>query len=379
MRICRFLIVLGSIVLGQGIFNASAQVPELLAVPEHISSHARDQLSRLRAGLLARLSSLQTSASRFRTSDCAAGVEKNSSAATECRAKADWLKSQQSLYIRDSNSFNNAVRAAAAEASCKKHLSDQLARDKKALQTEQKTIGVGLDELDNWTKASEDAQKDALKTASKLLLAGLGEKLIAQENSLRSFKGWLTRYKKQLQSDNIPFDLIETKIERAAKGYTTASIYVTGGRAIEGLNTFNETLTLATNEISSIAAQMSRSDDAVRELLADKRITALINSDSAGRDLANSLVTMAAHTGDLEGLAGKLAGPSADLANFLIDYGYDAKEWWESRKRILQQYLISDTQLKAIDALKAQTECTIKRLKECETGPVMSACDHKGR
>ena len=49
----------------------------------------------------------------------------------------------------------------------------------------------------------------------------------------------------------------------------------------------------------------------------------------------------------------------------LDDGAYDYKKCSESEDRILQQYKLTDTELKAVAALQGQVQRTMKKLQDC--------------
>jgi hypothetical protein len=61
----------------------------------------------------------------------------------------------------------------------------------------------------------------------------------------------------------------------------------------------------------------------------------------------------------------RLLGPSAELGQFVANYGYDMKEAMESRKRVLQQYNLSDDYLRAVESLKGEMTRTTEAMNMC--------------
>jgi hypothetical protein len=55
-----------------------------------------------------------------------------------------------------------------------------------------------------------------------------------------------------------------------------------------------------------------------------------------------------------------------------VDYGFEAFRWNKSRLRIIQQYNLSDEELKAVAALKKQIEATENALKICPAEPLVA-------
>ncbi|MDR3469706.1 MAG: hypothetical protein P4M07_27565 [Xanthobacteraceae bacterium] len=344
-------------------------LPVLVEIPANIAA-ARPLLVGQRGDLQKERSTLHDTVMKLNT-DCANIKESDTATIAGCTTRKQNLATALSRHIDKSNAFNGAIKAA---MQCVRW-SDQLASDRSALERQQKTGAMGLEELARWKKANEDAQNDALKTAAKLLLGAVADQLQDKIRSLNGFKGALTRYQNLAEKKHIPLGVLRDKIERAAQGYANTMVLVSGGRLMEGAGTLTNTLSVVGNEVAVIGGHMAQTNDSVRELLDDPGLKELLESDSAGIDLSKDLVAMAATSQQLARLQ-RVVGPGADLASFIVDYGYDAVKWKESRDRIVQQYQLSDQGLEAVAALKAQIECTVQRLHDCEAGREVGPCGH---
>jgi len=252
-------------------------------------------------------------------------------------------------------------------------VAQQLERDKEALRRQQKTNEMGLNELDEWTRANQEAEKQALGAGVKLLLQTFALDADAQAHSARSFKGWLTRYEKEITERGVPFEALQANIERAYSGYVNASIAARADHLINEALDARELWDLLRSELGPVADKKAASDLAVREALENPVLKALIDKDQPGGAFAKSLLSMAARSKDLE----KIIGPQVELATFVGDYGYAATKWTASRNRILQQAGLADKELEAVDSLKGQIECTVRKLKQCQAGAAIENCRPK--
>jgi hypothetical protein len=242
-------------------------------------------------------------------------------------------------------------------------LDRQLERDKEALRRQMKVNEMGLKELEEWTKANKEAEVAALTLAAKTILGHVAINLEGQINSMRSFKGWLTRYDKAIRKRGVPFEVLQVKIERAYSGYVNAWLAAKTGRVLNAGLLINDVWSSFKKECGAIAEQQAKSDAAVRDILNDPTVKKLIETDDAGQEFAQSLLELMSRSKELE----KIIGPEVELGSFLVDYGYEAIKWAASRNRILQQTQLSEESLKAFDALKEQIESTTRKLKECRT------------
>lgn len=242
-------------------------------------------------------------------------------------------------------------------------IAGQLQRDQRTMKHQGESIREGLEELDEWTKASEKAQMDAIMEGGKLLMGGMVEKLKDQANAAAGFKGWMTRYKKQIEEGKVPFEALQSKIEIAARGYVNASIQASGGRMIKAGQTSKDAWDLLKSEAGAVAQEKAKSDARMRDALENEKLKKFLETNKDGVELKMTLFTLAAQSKELE----KLIGPESELASFVVNYGYDSKAWLESRKRILQHARLTEQELKAVDSLKKQIERTAHRLQQCRS------------
>ncbi|WP_316168088.1 MULTISPECIES: hypothetical protein [unclassified Bradyrhizobium] len=368
-----FLLALAVTSLGS-VVSARAQqkIPALLEVPSAIAT-TEPSLVTQRTALVQERNDLRGKFASQKA-QCSAVDERDTAKVASCTKTAQNLSDALERHIKISEAFNQTVSNIIAPC---KALADQLALDTIAFERHSKNIGRVLRELDKWTADNQDAQKDALKVATSALTGGVGEKLISKANSARSFKGWLTRYRNQLAKSNVALEALQDKIEHSARGYVNASILVIGGQATMAAKTLEDARNLIKMEIEVVASVEGESDASIREILNDERIISLLESDNASVDFRLMLTASAFSSREVEKYMGKIAGPVANLVEFLADYGYDAYKWNESRKLILQQNEILEKDLQIVDVLKKQQMCTVQKLNDCKAGNIIRACSSK--
>lgn len=264
--------------------------------------------------------------------------------------------------------------SATAQTDCSA-IETQLDRDKTALQRQQHAIEMGSKELEEWTQANDEAQKEALLTGIKALTGAAADQLMEMEKEARTFDQFLKDRKVPLYiAQNAS---ARAKVEEAFQAYqkaSTAARTATFGQAsLQALDVWE----LFQNLIGTIARVQLGGDAALRQAMDDPGIQRYLQADAQGqdvyRDLEHSLLTMGVHSTTIAKLIGDPAVKAFDLADFLVDYGYDATKWMQSRARILQQSNLSDQQLQAVDGLKKQIERTVKRLQDCRAGAATAA------
>ncbi len=238
-------------------------------------------------------------------------------------------------------------------------LEKQLELDTRVMRQYQETNEKGYREIEEWAKASEEAQMDALKAGANLLMSGTVDCLEKQANSARGFKGWLTRYDKEIRQKGIPVEALQPKIERALNGYVGAAESAKAGRLMNKGLTAKDTWDMVRNEVGAVAEVQKDSDAAIADVLKNPELKRFIETNRAGLEFAHSLLDMMAHSKELE----KAIGPTAALLDFAANYGYDAKKWWESRCRILEQSKLIEKSLQNFYVLKKQQETTVRNLK----------------
>jgi hypothetical protein len=234
----------------------------------------------------------------------------------------------------------------------------QLQLDKSALERQQRSIQMGLRELDQWTEANKEAQTNALKVGITTILGEAASKMEAQSKSAASFKGWLTRYQKMLKDQGVPFEALQPKIERAMSGYVNATIMSKSGTVLKqglpGLDLWDATK----SDLALIVQTQAESNAAIKDVINDPDLKRVLSTNNAGAEFAESLLKLAASSKELQ----KVIGPEVNLGTFIVDYGYEATKWTASRNRILHQWHISDQELKAVDALKKEIVNTVSNL-----------------
>lgn len=351
---------------------AQQKIPTLLEVPAAIAT-AQPSLVARRAALVQERNGLREGFAN-QNAQCSAVDERDTAKVASCTDKKQTLQAALERHIQDREVFNRELSGIIVRC---KALSDQLTLDTMVIERQGKNATKVLGELEKWTADNEQAWKDALKVATSALMGATGRQLLEKANSARSFLGWMTRYKKQLAEKNIPFEALRGKIERSAHGYVEASISLTSGKAIAAAKKLEDVRELTKKEIAVVASAEEKSDASIREILEDRQIKSLLATDNATADFLAKLTVSAFDTAEAKRYLGKIAGPVAELVNFIEAYGYDAIAWNESRKLILQQNAILEEDLRVIDVLKKQQMCTVQKLEDCRAGNVIRECSSK--
>ena len=373
MVVCAGFLGTASLAVGQTPVPPVA-VPAGPAMPSddpHLS--LRHGLEQRHTALLDRFKKWKGRADAFNQKYGGHEFDADSQDARDGAAEQAWLAQESQDYMRVADAFATDVNKFTELVSdpCLP-LQEQLERDRHALEVQQKSIGATLDQLDEWTRANDEAQKKALQDAVKALLAGLGDKLAQRLNAARAYQGWLTRYQKQMVEMGVPYEALEMKIDRAASGYGYAMVAATGGVALKEGVKAADLWELVKAEIGSIANSFSESDTAIREVIADHELKKIMNTDGhAYLDLTSSFLEMASDSKELAPIFTKIVGAGTlPLVFFIRDYGYDATQWGLSRERILQQGHLSERNLDAVKALRRQIESTMKKREDCKTRAV---------
>lgn len=224
-------------------------------------------------------------------------------------------------------------------------------------------------ELEEWAAANEEAAQDALYKGVQALTAGVTAYLERLEYSKRGFKGWVTRYKKELEQKGVDVDAVTKKLDLEEVKYLKADAAVKFGKLLK-IKTLKkgfdvaEVGALIKNEVSAIAIAIEKNNASVREMLQDPTINEFINRDNPGIDM--QLFTQEKLLETLLEIGGIKTLPVA-FGDFVVQYVYDAKKWYESRERILQQNEVNNQELVAVKAWDNVLKKDMERFKGCKS------------
>jgi hypothetical protein len=253
-------------------------------------------------------------------------------------------------------------------------LEAQLQRDKDAFKEQHldpASIEKSLQELDEWTKATEEARRDALKTGFEALLGGAAEIANNAELKVKATRDFL----QFMQDRHVPNYLLRTAraaVQAAYQDYVNDGILVTSLKAVQVGDELDNAFTLFRNEVALIANGEASGDASIRSAINDPRLRQFLESDEEGRVLLAEFESSLFTTG--LPLVVKELGPATSLASFLVDYAYDAKKWATGRAQILQRSTLSETQLNAIRSLSDELKCTVRKLNDCRQGRPITSC-----
>lgn len=278
----------------------------------------------------------------------------------------------------------------------------RLSRETEMARQMQKTSDMGIKEIEQWEKMNEKAASDAMWRGVEALTKGFSMQLEAKQRSTAAFKGWITKYQKQLSEQGVVVDAVLPKLERTIEGYEKAARYADFNKSLryslqsQGIkagvarqadvsNIINKTMAAKDlyaafkNETGMVAQDIAQHDASVKSLLEDPRVQKVFELEHPGVNLsqmfaaasAEEVLKQAAKLSDnIRGIvrgAGGAAVP-VEFASFLADYGYSAAEWLTSRKRILEQYKLTEDQLKAVKVHGEQMKKTVEELNQCRQG-----------
>ena len=355
MRHCRTLNILLALSLSaSAVQGQDAPVPK---IPETLPLAARNRLTVVRAPLLDRVGAHNRKVEDF-NSRCGRIPAVNTALAAACGKEYQIMTGEEKALVEDKRRFAAQLDSSvAADAGCAT-LATQLESDKEAIRRQQRTSEMGVAEIDAWRKANEEALKEAALDGAKYFLSRTATALEKRESSARTYEGWMTRYAKQMKDKHVPFEVLQEKIESAVHGYVNAKLDVAAGTVLtRGLDA-DEIFENFRTQAGLVARDAAEADAAMKAALSDPTFQKFVRSDATGWDLLRSTLDVASSATGLERIS-----PQYALASLVVDGSYDATKWTLSRDRIMQQYNMSDTVLKAVASLQRQIEK--KWLKVC--------------
>lgn len=338
---------------------ALAQNAPLVSVPPNLPLRVRSALEQRRAPIQGRIRAHNDKVREF-LPECGPGTlrpdEKDRIAA--CAARHQMLTAADKALQAEKEAFAARVEAA-LKVPCVL-IEGQLERDMDAMRRQQRTNEMGFREIEDWTKESQDAQKAAILAGVGAILGPAAEALERRENSARGFKGWLTRYDKQIRQKGVPVEVLEGRIQTAMRGYASAKLDAAAGRALSKGLELSDLWERFRTVTGAVANALAQSDADVRAALTHPAFQAFVDSDASASDVVRMFADQIAEAPGLKKWA-----PHYELASFVADYGYEAARWTAAYNRIVQQHKLADEQLKAVNALKLQIERTAKALQTC--------------
>jgi hypothetical protein len=234
---------------------------------------------------------------------------------------------------------------------------DRYVRDMAAIQRMQKTIQMSQQELTEWTTRNEEAQRAAIMSAINLLVDGGLAYVAESTEALNGLKGALAKYEKQLKRQKrSPDPLQQAKWIDMNKRILEMNASISAAKQLqdkkEKAEIFWGYFTANTKEVDEsmngfkAALNAVDEDPILHKLLVDKGLMPLVNRLKT-RELFPKKPYL------------------VNLLEFAADYGYSATEWVASRNRIIQQYQVSDDQLRAVNSMQVELKRTMGALNEC--------------
>lgn len=261
-----------------------------------------------------------------------------------------------------SNGWENAMAAAPAAAAAQTDCSPleaQLKRDTDAMRRQQDSIAKNSRELEEWDKANKEALKNAAIDAGKLALGRIANVLEAKQKALRGLQDRIkTDVFRRMGAKNPEYAAnLTKKLQDSVRAYESAKRQVDIGKVLETGLSADSIWSMVNSTINAVAAVQAGSDAVVNAALKDPELSSWFDTDNAASEFFGDFAQLALESAGL--------GPYADVASFVVDTSYNATQWALSRDRILQNVDLSEQDLRAVNALKAQIERTAGRLKQC--------------
>jgi hypothetical protein len=273
-------------------------------------------------------------------------------------------------------------------------------RDQQALEKQQQYTNQGLDELQRWLETNKDAQREAITTGLEFVFGEAADYFSESAKSAGAFHGWLTKYHDALAKQGVPVERLLPKIQRAMDGYLTASTAARGGKVMKKIGTGVEVWQSGRAVAGTILEKQAEADADLRAILEDpdmkKAVDRLSETETPGWSAASGVFQLVMESDQLnkalpKAIASlpraarkplpkawnKLAATpaaTAGAAAFAVDAWLATYKSLSSMQRALQQTRVAELNLYATDALKAERECTERRVKDCEAGREPSDC-----
>lgn len=248
---------------------------------------------------------------------------------------------------------------AAAAQDCSS-IEDQLERDTNAMRRQHDSILQNSDELEEWDDANKKALKDAAKDAAKLIAGRLAKTLLAKQKALRGLQDRLIKnaYRSRFGAQGPQYIANVTRqLEEANRAYDRMKAQVDIGHILKTAVTAEDIKEMINKTIKAVGDAQAQSDAVINAAIRDPELSSFFEADHAASEFAQQFTEMALEAARII--------PHVDVASFVVNTAYNAKKWQESRDRILQQVELSEKDLQAVNALKAQIERTAGRLKQC--------------
>lgn len=357
-RVARNLSVPLALSFFAGVLQAQTDV-DVPMIPETLPLSARNKLAAIRTPLIASLKAHNLWVDKFMP-NCGRIKADETERIAACGKEYQLIFADSVALVNRKTQFSAQLDSSiAADAGCAA-IATRLERDKEALRRQQRTNEMGLAEIDAWRRANEEAMKEAAIDGAKYSISLVATALEKREGAARAYKGWLTRYAKQMKQNHVPFEVLQGKIESAMHGYVNARLQIAGGtvlaRGLEAQEIFENFRTQA----GLVARDAGESDAAMKAALNDPTFQKFVRTDATYLDFVRSTLDVFSSAGEL-----KRISPHYAFASLLVDGTYDVTKWTASRNRLMQQYHLSDAALTAVTSLLHQIEKTVTKLKEC--------------
>jgi hypothetical protein len=229
----------------------------------------------------------------------------------------------------------------------------QLTKDEVALRRLQTSMAATNAELQEWGKANDEAQREALGKAKSFLIRSVLEKVaVGRETKLEAIENDIKRA--DPMGTTWTAKLVKLAAFRRSYGRLTTQIAALKVVKYPGVNIY-ETWSDFSARARTIGEEGQVVASTWRELATDPEM------QQAFREHGFEFSADALKTA----LRYPLLTQTIDFAQFAVDYGYDAKKWNESRRLIEQNANLSDKNLYAECVLSRHLRVTVRNLQVC--------------
>lgn len=355
------------VLLSLGVNKASAESPFDYVGLTNLYNYHMERLSAQEREVSADLKFVQDAIATF--DSYAQKAEKLRLAAQRCRERlasgelTTCTVISRGEHVSPEEADRRAAEYDAKARTCQK-CSDEARRDENELLKRLKEIGAIRADFITWKKSNDDAISDALMSVAELALGRVAKYFANDAKSVIAFKGWITRYEKQLAKEGANVPVILTKLQDLHLKCLTAEMTAVSGKVLEKTEPIAMYGVLK-NTVSAVAVDQSKVREDVKELLNDPVIQKYIEQDGAAMSLLDTFAQKGAEE-VIETLSGasKLV-PALGIAIFLKDSSYNGLKWWLSLKMIGIRYTLTEQSGNAVRSLHSLLERRKKEWGKC--------------
>lgn len=344
---------------------AAAAIPAIREIPAAVAAVHPELVSR-RATLLQERSVLRQRDNEH-NKQCSA-VEQGSAADRLCLAARAALAADIDRHIKASNEFTVTADCQIAES--------QAEKDRAEIERNLRGLETGQEELAEWSKLNDEAQKGALEAALVFAMGTyaadaelVGKSVMKLENQATALAKKAARSRKY-QPRMKYIAQLQSKLDQTKLKLTVAW----AKSAVSTASDAEKAWSVARNTMRNEFRNASKENQAIRDVLQDPGFRDAFTGDDIDTPGLDVLATLTEQTledsGKMElGLRKyeKVMGPSIRAAVFVRDASYNALLSLLSTQRVLQQNDLAGNYAKAAGVLQARYKNTIDALRACKS------------